>query len=806
MWSRFLGFLRRRWDAGQLEREIADRKRAEEALLASRAEYESLIESLPLNVFRKDLAGRIVAANQRFCDSVGRGLQEVLGRTDLDFFPAESAHKYRADDRRVVETGAVLEDIEENYGPDNQKRYVYVLKAPVRDANGQVVGTQGMFWDVTERVRAQEEFDRLFAVSLDMMCVADIDGTFKRVNPAFEKSLGYTADEVLAQSLLELVHPEDREPTQRAFAQLRQGVDLVGFENRCRCRDGSYRWLAWTCPAPQPGETLLYAVARDTTVRKQAELELNKAKAAAEAANQAKSNFLANMSHEIRTPLNAIIGMTELLLNGPVQPCQTEYLRMVLESGEVLLDVINGVLDFSKVEAGKLELKRQPFRLRDCVGDAVRSLAHRARQADLELASDVQPEVPDLLHGDATRLRQVIVNLVGNAVKFTERGEVVLSVRSVSRTDREVVLEFAVRDTGIGIPDDQLDRIFRAFEQVDSALTRRFGGTGLGLAICQKLVELMGGRIWVESRLGAGSTFRFTGRFPYQDEPAEAGPAAGRLPGTRVLIVDDHATTRRILTDMLTSWDMVPTAVGRGREALELLERTGPSAPHFQLVVTDVNMPDVDGFTFVETIRSQAATAALPVVLLTSTQADNAGAACDRPSITTQVSKPVKQSDLLDAITRAMQDTVLAPAAPPASVAPSDPLPRLRILLAEDSLVNQRLALGLLGADHDVTVAGDGKQALELIEQQPFDLVLMDIQMPLMDGLEAVQRLRQREQTGGGHIPVIAMTAHAMQGDRERCLEAGMDGYVSKPFKVDILLAEIDAFFPEIRRGRAGMP
>ncbi|MHB8971117.1 MAG: response regulator [Pirellulaceae bacterium] len=781
MWEWIQGLFTSLGDPRQLQREIADRKRAEAALLASRAEYQSLVESLPLNVFRKDLDGRIVSANQRFCESIGQPLDAILGRTDLDLYPPESAHKYRSDDRHVIETGQVLEDVEEHYGSDHQKRYVHVLKAPARDANGQVVGIQGMFWDVTERVRAQEEFDRLFAVSLDMMCVAGMDGYFKRVNPAFEKSLGYAAEELLASPIVDFVHPEDREATMKTFGQLRHGTDLVGYENRCRCKDGSYRWLAWTCPALQECETLLYAVARDTTVRKQAELELNKAKAAAEAANQAKSDFMANMSHEIRTPLNAIIGMTELVLSGRVKHRQTEFLKMVFESGESLLEVINDVLDFSKVEAGKLELESEPFRLRDCLGDALRSLAHRSRHVDLEIASDIQRDVPEILIGDAGRLRQIVVNLIGNSLKFTERGEVILEVRVIARTDSEVELEFAVRDTGIGIPDAKLSRIFEAFEQVDTTLTRRFGGTGLGLAICRKLTGLMGGRIWVESRLGQGSTFHFTTRFPFGPDESSPNGTSPHMPGTRILIVDDNQTTRRVLTDMLCSWEMVPTSVAQAREALDLLARESRSEAPFQLLLTDVHMPDIDGFTLVEAIRENPATADLPVILLTSTHVHEELDQCERLRIAAHVAKPIKQSDLLEAITSSLSRGSVRPAESALDSLP--PLPRLRILLAEDSVMNQKLALGLLGADHDVTVAMDGRQAVNWVERETYDVVLMDIQMPILDGLEATRLIRIQERRTDKHVPIVAMTAHAMKGDRERCLAAGMDFYVSKPIR-----------------------
>ena len=784
-----------RW-SDRLEREIAGRKHAEEALLASKAAYESLVESLPLNVFRKDLDGRIVSANQRFCESVGRPLEEILGKTDLDLFPRENARKYRRDDRHVIETGQVLEDIEENYGPDNQKRYVHVLKAPSRDAAGRVVGIQGMFWDVTERVRAREEFDRLFSGSLDMMCIAGLDGFFRRVNPAFEKSLGHTADEMLPVPMLEFVHPDDRAATQRVMHQLRDGVDVVGFENRYRCKDGSYRWLAWTCPAPQPREQLLYAVARDTTVRKQAELELAKAMAAAESANRAKSDFLANMSHEIRTPLNAIIGMTELVLREPLKARQREFLRMVLESGEALLDVINDVLDFSKVEAGKLELEPLPFRLRDCLEDIVRSLAHRARQADLEVGCDIQPNVPDRLIGDAGRLRQVVINLIGNALKFTEQGEIVLGVRLLAATTHDVELEFSVRDTGIGIPETELARVFEAFEQVDTTLTRRYGGTGLGLSICRRLTELMGGRIWADSCPGEGSVFYFTAKFPLATH--EQLPAAGlpsELKGTRVLVVDDNATTRRVLTEMLRAWEMTPTVVAHARAAIDQLRDGHVHGCPYHLLITDVNMPDVDGFTLVETLREDHPAADLPVILLTSIHVPNEAEQCERLHVSAQVAKPVKQSDLLDAITGSlMRESGESPRAATTTAGAPAGLHRLRILLAEDSLMNQKLALGLLAGDHDVELAHNGQQAVDWLARARFDVVLMDVQMPVMDGLEATRVIRARERSTGTHVPIVAMTAHAMKGDRERCLAAGMDQYVSKPVRAARLyevLAEV---------------
>ena len=782
----------------QLDLEIAGRRRAEKALREYEAAYRTLVESLPLNLFRKDLDGRIVSANQRFYESLHLPESDVIGKTDLDLFPAEIAHKYRSDDRRVIETCAMLEDIEEHY-VDGQMRYVHVLKAPASDSNGKVVGIQGMFWDVTERVQAERDFDRLFAVSLDMMCISGIDGYFKRVNPAFEKSLGYKNDELLARPMIEFVHPDDRTATREAMEQLRRGIDLVGFENRSRCKDGSYRWLSWTIPAPGDREVLLYSVARDATVRKRAELELRKAMAAAEAANEAKSDFLARMSHEIRTPLNAIIGMTELVLKTPLNPRQNEYLGLVLESGEALLGVINDILDFAKVEAGKLELEKNVFQLRSCLSDALKPTIHRGLSEDVEFACDIRPDVPDVLVGDPGRLRQVVVNLVGNAAKFTENGEIVLEVKTESLQDDEVELTFAVRDTGIGIQPDKLADIFEAFEQADTTTTRRHGGTGLGLAICRQLCELMRGRIWVESEYGKGTVFRFTARFGLGDEADIPQPAPTEdLRRSRTLLVDDSQTNLRVISEMLENWGLKYTAVPDAESALTELRKAHQQGCAFNLLLADVNMPHVDGFELVEQVQADPSLTATPVILMTSAQHEGDLARCEQLQVAAHLTKPLKQSDLLDAISKSVRGSdVAAERQEDAAETEEAAVRPLRILLAEDSVINQKLALGLLARQHhQVVVANNGQEALQQLRSSEFDVVLMDVQMPVMDGLEATREIRKREKQEGGHVPIIAMTAHALKGDRERCIAAGMDQYLAKPIRghqLTELLAKISS-------------
>jgi two-component system, sensor histidine kinase and response regulator len=791
--------------------DITERKRAEDALQESELLYHSLVECLPQNIFRKDTQGRFTFANTRFCEVIGRSRAEIVGKTDFDFFPADLARKYQEDDRCVMEARKVFETVEEHQSPDRGPIFVQVVKTPLYDADGNVIGVQGIFWDVTERKKMEEalayERDLLRALLdniPDGIYFKDRQSRFLRVGRVLAQKFGL-ADPGGAVGRTDFDFFSG-EHAGAAFEDeqeiIRSGQPVIG---KIEKETWPGRRDSWVLTTKMPlrneaGEIIgTFGISKDITALKEAEQALAQARDAALDAARLKAEFLANMSHEIRTPMNCIIGMSGLLLDTGLNEEQRDFTETIRSSADSLLIIINDVLDFSKMEAGKLAMELIEFDLWETVESTIELLAERADAKGIELVSWIHADVPRFLQGDPSRVRQVLTNLVGNAIKFTDRGEVVVRLTRQSK-DGEAVVHCAVNDTGIGVPPEVRSKLFQSFTQVDGSLTRRYGGTGLGLAISKQLVEMMGGEIGMTSTLGQGSTFWFTVRLHLSRLPpgptAEVAPFAGR----RMLIVDDNATTRQLLNYHAENWKMVAATAGTPEEALGLLRAGAEGGCPFDVVVLDLQMPGMDSLSLAQQIRSTPQMRDTRLLMLTSLGLHLDAEAWHRVGIDAYLVKPIKVLRLRECLAAIFEERTPGTGAarggkPGSSLLEIQPQ-HLRILVAEDNLVNQRIALRQLKKlGYSADAVADGKEAVEAVKRIPYDLVLMDCQMPELDGYEATRRIRRFEAADSGPdeppVYVIAMTANAMEGDREGCLAAGMNDYVSKPVKLPELQAAL---------------
>ncbi len=819
---------------------------ATHALKSSEAFLKSLLENLPIYIYRKDLDGRYVFANPRFSGLYGRQPEQLIGKNVFDLTAnKELAEKRAKEDLLVIAKGRTFEFEDKQSLGNGTVIYLHSVKTPIFDISGKIIGTQGMFLDITERQQAEqalkaakeaaEATTQELKHATDALATSesflksllenikvniyrkDVEGRLTFANKSYcdrkakplEELLGKTDFDLFGREQAEKYHRDNMRviETRQPFETEELQIDSSGRESwihiiKVPVIDSSNRAVG------------TQGMFWEVTEQKQAEEALKMAKEAAEAAARAKSEFLANMSHEIRTPMNGVIGMTGLLLDTELSPLQQEFAETIRNSADMLLTIINDILDFSKIEAGKLTFEKLDFDLAETVENTVDMFAEQALRKNIELASSIPEDVPCNLRGDPGRLRQVLTNLISNALKFTERGEVIVRLTKESSTETHTVVRFSITDTGIGIPPATQQRLFQAFTQADSSTTRKYGGTGLGLAISRQLVSMMEGQINVESEAGKGSTFWFTAQFERQAKDAKQSRWLYNrdLLDLRVLVVDDNATNRQILRHQLFAWKMQKGSAANGHEALDLLHEAAAEGKPYDLALLDMQMPEMDGLTLARTIKAIPQIAATRLIILTSLGNVLSSQELKAAGIDAYLVKPVKQSRLFDTLVNvvghATTDAVVTKANAPTLIEPLPPellrLRKARILIAEDNTVNQKVALSQLRSlGCSAEAVANGHEALKALAEIPYDIILMDCQMPEMDGYEATRTIRKREREMNSSerspIYIIAMTANALEGDREKCLAAGMDDYVTKPVRLaglKVALAKWQPFAP----------
>ena len=777
--------------------DVTVRKRIEEALAYERDLLRGLLDSIPDRIFFKDRDSRFIRCSASQARRLGLSDPgEIVGKTDFDFYPREVAQQFYEDEQNILRTGEpVVNKQQHHLDREGHETWSSVTKVPIRNQSGGITGIIGLTRDITKLIRAEhalrhaeEKYRAIYENAVEGIFQTTPDGHYISANPALARLYGYNTPEELMADVTNIEQELYVQPGRREeFKKLMQDQGrVVGFESEIFRADRSKIWISEAARAvrDEKGNISYYEGAvEDITLRKNVERDREGARQAALESARIKAQFLANMSHEIRTPMNAILGMAGLLNDTRLDAEQREFVEIIRTSTHALLDIINDVLDFSKMEAGKLQIETIPFDLREVVESTVELLAVQAHRKELELACWIEQDVATRLLGDPARLRQILTNLVNNAVKFTERGEVVVKVTRTGPGGAAQRLRFEVRDTGIGIDAGTLERIFQEFTQADGSTTRKYGGTGLGLTISKQLVELMGGTIGVESAPSQGSIFWF--ELPFAPDPAAAAAPAQPvefLAGRRILVVDDHAIQREILHRQLQAWQADDAQTTSSHDALEMLHAAATTKRPFEIAIIDQDLPDLKGVELARTIKSDPALTGVRVVMLTSLGCHLNAEELKADGIAACLIKPPRQIRLRECLEQAMSGPGAEISAPLTAASVLTP----RILLAEDNAVNQRVALAQLKKlGHEARAVSNGIEVLDALQQERFDIVLMDCQMPEMDGYETAQRIRAGAagpRYHGGDSPyIIALTANAMEGDRDRCLAVGMNDYLEKP-------------------------